>query len=68
MSSTQNIGGFNSFKEQKLLMQLLLKKVKYAYQEWRHSADTASTHCPKVEWRREHGYTIINFKIDGTNN
>jgi hypothetical protein len=38
------------------------KKVKYAYQEWPHSADTASLHSQKVE-RREHGYTIISFKI-----
>jgi hypothetical protein len=45
--------------------------VKYAYQEWPHSADTASPHSQKVERRkrrREHGYTIINLKIDATNN
>jgi hypothetical protein len=41
--------------------------VKYAYQEWPHPADTASPHSQKVERRRQHGYTIISFKIDITN-
>ena len=44
------------------------KKVRYAYQEWPHPADTASPHSQKVERRRQHGYTIISFKIDVTNN
>jgi hypothetical protein len=35
-----------------------LKKVRYAYQEWPHPADTASPHSQKVERRRQHGYTI----------
>jgi hypothetical protein len=34
---------------------LLEKKVKYAYQEWPHPADTASLHSQKVERRRQHG-------------
>jgi hypothetical protein len=42
--------------------------VKYAYQEWPHPADTASPHSQKVERRREHGFIIISFKIDATNN
>ncbi len=32
------------------------KKVRYAYQEWPHPADTASPHSQKVERRRQHGY------------
>jgi hypothetical protein len=47
---------------------LTIKKVKYAYQEWPHPADTASSHSQKVERRRQHDYTIISFKIDVTNN
>jgi hypothetical protein len=43
-------------------------KKKYAYQEWPHPAHTASPHSQKVERSREHGYTIISFKIDATNN
>jgi hypothetical protein len=39
-------------------------KVKYAYQEWPHPADTASPHSQNVERRRKHGYKMINFKID----
>jgi hypothetical protein len=45
--------------------------VKYAYQEWPNSADATSPHSQKVQKvgrRREHGYTIINFKIYATNN
>jgi hypothetical protein len=42
--------------------------VRYAYQEWPHPADTASPYSQKVERRRQHGYTIISFKIDVTNN
>jgi hypothetical protein len=38
-----------------------MKKVKYAYEEWPHSADTASPHSQKVERRREYGYSIINM-------
>jgi hypothetical protein len=47
---------------------LLEKRVKYAYQECPHSADTAFPHSQKLERRRKHGYTIINLKIDATNN
>jgi hypothetical protein len=43
------------------------KKVKYAYPEWPHPTDTAAPHSQKVGRRREHGYTMINFKIDTTN-
>jgi hypothetical protein len=43
-----------------------MKKVKYAYQEWPHPADTASPESQKVE-RRQHGYTIISFKTGATN-
>ncbi len=32
------------------------KKVRYAYQEWPHPADTASPHSQKVARRRQHGY------------
>jgi hypothetical protein len=45
----------------------LVKKVKYAYQEWPYPADTASPHSQKLYRRREHGYTIISLKIDVTN-
>jgi hypothetical protein len=45
----------------------MIKRVKYAYQEWPHPADTASPHSQKVE-RREHSLIIISFKIDATNN
>jgi hypothetical protein len=44
----------------------LRTKVKYAYQEWPHPVNTDSPHCQKVERRREHDYTMINFKIDVT--
>jgi hypothetical protein len=37
------------------------KKVKYAYQDLQHPVDTASPHSQKVERRREHGYTMIDF-------
>jgi hypothetical protein len=47
---------------------ITLKNVKYAYQEWLHSVDIAFPHSQKAERRREHGNTIINFKIDATNN
>jgi hypothetical protein len=46
---------------------IINKNVKYAYHEWPHPADTASLQSQKVDRRREHSYTIINFKIDATN-
>ena len=39
-----------------MLIMCCYKKVRYAYQEWPHPANTASPHSQKVERRRQHGY------------
>jgi hypothetical protein len=31
-------------------------KVKYAYQEWPHTKDTASPHSQKAKRKKEHGF------------
>jgi hypothetical protein len=40
----------------------------YAYQEWPHTAGTASPYSQTVERRRKHDLTIISIKKDATNN